>query len=164
MKRSTVAVGLLMLTIVMWGTVLGGIAYSHIVFFPAYLAALPDSAVVVTGPYGLNDGAFWALAHPLLIAVLAATLGTNWRNASCRKLLLMSVGIYLAALVVTMLYFVPGLVAFANSADLNIDPARWAERGLWWQRWSWLRGTAMYLGIVPLLLALHRNRLGQRTL
>ena len=37
----------LMLSIILWGTLLGGIAYSHLIYFPVYLSALPDSAVVV---------------------------------------------------------------------------------------------------------------------
>ena len=154
MTRATAAGGLLMGTIVIWGTVLGGFASSHIVFFPVYLSALPESAVVVTGPYGLNDGAFWALAHPILIVALAATLGVNWRHANRRRLILINVGIYVAVIVVTALYFVPGLMAFADSANRNIASADLADRGMWWQRWSWMRGSTMYLGIVPLLLAL----------
>lgn len=55
----------LMLSIVFWGTLLGGIAYSHLVYFPPYLSALPDSAVVVNGPYALHEVIFWMTIHPL---------------------------------------------------------------------------------------------------
>lgn len=48
----------LFLAIILWGTLLGGIAYSHLVYFPVYLSALPDSAVVVNGPYGLHEAIF----------------------------------------------------------------------------------------------------------
>lgn len=44
--------------IIFWATVLGGIVYSHIVYFPAYLSDLPNSAVVVNGTYGLNEVPF----------------------------------------------------------------------------------------------------------
>ena len=67
----------LMLSIVLWGTLLGGIAYSHLVYFPPYLSALPDSAVVVNGPYGLHEATFWMIIHPLLLLSLIVALVLN---------------------------------------------------------------------------------------
>ena len=64
----------LMVAIIFWGTVLGGIAYSHLVYFPAYLSDLPASAVIVNGPYALSEGVFWMTIHPLLIISLVAAL------------------------------------------------------------------------------------------
>src|SRR5919112_2761449 len=75
----------LFLAIILWGTLLGGIAYSHLVYFPVYLSALPDSAVVVTGTYGLNEVPFWAIIHPLLILSLIAALALNWKLKPRRK-------------------------------------------------------------------------------
>src|SRR5215210_7765556 len=80
----------LMLSIVFWGTLLGGIAYSHLVYFPVYLSDLPASAVVVNGPYGLNDGIFWMTIHPLLILSLIAALALNWRVKPRRRLIAIS--------------------------------------------------------------------------
>ncbi|HEX8116407.1 MAG TPA: hypothetical protein VF521_03990, partial [Pyrinomonadaceae bacterium] len=77
----------LMLSVVLWGTLLGGIAYSHLVYFPVYLSALPDSAVVVNGPYGLREGMFWGLIHPLLILSLISSLVLNWKWKARRKLI-----------------------------------------------------------------------------
>ncbi|MEP6743653.1 MAG: DUF763 domain-containing protein [bacterium] len=56
----------LILTAILWATLLGAIVYSHMVFFPVYLGNLPDSAVLVHGPYALHDERFWTLIHPLL--------------------------------------------------------------------------------------------------
>jgi hypothetical protein len=144
----------LFLTIILWGTLLGGIFYSHIVYFPVYLSALPDSAVVVTGPYGLNEARFWLTIHPLLILSLVVTLILNWKSKSRRKLILITCVVYLLVLAVTQIYFLPELRAFEASAQSNVPPGEWLARGLRWQRLSWIRGAVCYLTILPLLFAL----------
>ena len=144
----------LMLSVVLWGTLLGGIAYSHLVYFPAYLSALPDSAVVVNGPYGLHEGRFWMTIHPLLILSLIVTLALNWRSRARRKLILISFAVYALVLVITQIYFIPELIAFERSPGSSPSPAEWLARGQRWQRLSWLRGAVCYAAFVPLLLAL----------
>ena len=144
----------LMLAIIFWGTLLGGIAYSHLVYFPPYLSDLPGSAVLVNGPYPLNDAKFWAVIHPLLILSLVAALVFNWKSRARRNLIALSFLVYLVVLVVSGFYFVPELTLFKNSPDSTIAPAEWLARGRRWQRLSWLRGLVMYLSYVPLLFAL----------
>ncbi len=144
----------LMLSVVLWGTLLGGIAYSHLVYLPAYLSALPDSAVVVNGPYGLREATFWMLIHPLLILSLVAALALNWRLRARRKLIIISFAVYLLALVVTQIYFLPELMAFERSPGSGLPPADWWARSRRWQRLSWIRGAVCYAAFVPLLLAL----------
>ena len=151
LRLSTIS---LMLSIVLWGTLLGGIAYSHLVYFPPYLSALPASAVVVNGPYGLHEAIFWMIIHPLLILSLILALALNWKSKPRRNLILISFAIYAVVLVVTQLYFIPELVAFGRSPESSVSPAEWLARGRLWQRLSWTRGAIMYAGIVPLLLAL----------
>jgi hypothetical protein len=141
-------------TVILWGTLLGGIAYSHLVYFPVYLSALPDSAVIVNGPYGLHEGIFWMTVHPLLILSFIITLVLNWKLPARRSLILLSLAIYLVVLVVTGLYFLPELMAFERSPESSLAPAQWLARGQRWQRLSWIRGAIMYTGILPLLLAL----------
>lgn len=158
MARSTVGTYSLFLTIILWGTLLGGIAYSHIVYFPVYLSALPDSAVVVNGPYGLNEVPFWMMIHPLLILSLIVTLVLNWRSGPRRKLVLISFAIYIVVLIVSQTFFIPELMAFAASPDSAQSPAEWLARGQRWQRLSWIRGAVMYVGILPLLFALTKPR------
>ena len=77
MERSRLGTTILMLAIIFWGTLLGGIVYSHLVYFPVYLSALPASAVVVNGPYGLQEGTFRLLIHPILILSLLLALVLN---------------------------------------------------------------------------------------
>ena len=144
----------LMLSIVLWGTLLGGIAYSHLVYFPPYLSALPDSAVVVNGPYGLHEVVFWMIIHPLLILSLIVTLTLNWRLQGRRKLILISFVVYVLVIVISQIYFIPELIAFEHSPETSLSPAEWLARGQRWQRLSWIRGVIMYAGIFPLLLAL----------
>jgi hypothetical protein len=144
----------LMLSIVLWGTLLGGVAYSHLVYFPVYLSALPESAVVVSGPFGLNEGRFWTLLHPLLILSLITTLILNWRQLRRRRLIGVTVALYALTIVATALYFVPELIAFADSPNSVVSPAEWSARGQSWQRLSWVRGGIMYIAFIPLLLAL----------
>lgn len=144
----------LMLAIVLWGTLLGGVVYSHLVFFPAYLSDLPASAVVVNGPYGMSEAIFWVIIHPLLIVALAAALVLNWNSRPRRRLIAISFAVYVAILLVSFFYFVPELVLFKNSPQSTVPAAEWLARGRRWQRLSWLRGLAMYVMYVPLLLAL----------
>jgi hypothetical protein len=144
----------LMISIVLWGTILGGIVYSHLVFFPVYLGALPDSAVLVNGPYALHEERFWMLIHPLLILSLIISLAMNWKLKGRRKLIGITMILYAAAIVVTTLYFVPELGAFKNSPKLGGSPAEWLARGQRWQYLSWARGVVMFVAIVPLLLGL----------
>src|SRR5687767_11612518 len=144
----------LFLAVMLWGTLLGGIAYSHLVYFPVYLSALPDSAVVVRGPYGLHEAIFWMTVHPLLILSLIVALVLNWKAKSRRKLILISFVIYFVVLVITQIYFLPELGAFERSPESNVLRSEWIARGRRWQTLSWIRGAVMYASILPLLLAL----------
>jgi hypothetical protein len=144
----------LMLAITLWGTLLGGVVYSHLVFFPVYLSALPESAVVVNGPFGLSEGIFWAIIHPLLIIALIAALVLNWNSRPRRRLIALSFAVYVVILLVSMFFFVPELILFKNSPQSTVSATEWLARGRRWQRLSWLRGLAMYVMFVPLLWAL----------
>lgn len=144
----------LFLAIILWGTLLGGIAYSHLVYFPVYLSALPASAVLVNGTYGLNEAIFWMLIHPLLIIALVAALALNWRSGRRRKLIALSFAVYAVVIVVSSLFFIPELVAFKHSPESALSPAEWLARGQRWQRLSWVRGAVMYAAELPLLFAL----------
>ncbi|HEX8163176.1 MAG TPA: hypothetical protein VF538_15000 [Pyrinomonadaceae bacterium] len=144
----------LFLAIILWGTLLGGIAYSHLVYFPVYLSALPASAVVVNGTYGLEESVFWKLIHPLLVAALAAALALNWRAKRRRKLVALTFAVYAVVLVVSALFFIPELVAFKHSPESGLSPAEWLARGRRWQHLSWVRGAVMYAAELPLLAAL----------
>jgi hypothetical protein len=144
----------LMVSIIFYGVLCGGIVYSHVVFFPTYLSALPNSASLVNGPYALHDENFWMMIHPLAILSLLLALALNWKIPARRKLIAIPLALYLMAIVVTFLYFVAELRAFRASPRSGLSAAEWYARGQRWQHLSWIRGTILGLAMVPLLLAL----------
>lgn len=148
----------LLLNIVLWATIAGAITYSHIAFFPAYLDHLPASASLVNGDYPIRDDIFWMTMHPVLVTCTILSLILNWKIAARRKYILIALGIYAVAIACTFAYFVPELMAFAESGQSNVPAAEWLERGQKWQYLSWIRGGFMYLGFVMLLLALTKHR------
>jgi len=102
----------------------------------------------------LNDGYFWTLIHPLAILSLIVALVLNWKIPARRKLIAVPLIVYVLAIVVTALYFVPELQNFKNSPNMAVTPAEWYARGQRWQHLSWTRGTVMGLSYIALLLAL----------
>jgi uncharacterized membrane protein len=151
--------------IIIWGILLGGIVYSHVVFLPVYLSDLPYSAVVGTGKYGINEAPFWTTVHPLLILSLITTLVMNWKFKARRRLIGLTFGIYISVLIVTAVYFVPELMAFAKSPESNLPASEWRARGHRWLYLSLIRGAFCFLSFVPLLIALTKQRdSGERNL
>jgi hypothetical protein len=133
--------------------------YSHIVYFPPYLSHLPESNKLITGEYGLQEGNFWMMIHPLLILSIITTLMLNWKLPTRRKFVFIAFGIYALAIVVTAIYFVPELKAFAASGESSSLPAAdWYHRGQTWQHLSWIRGFSLYVGFIMLLIALLKDR------
>jgi hypothetical protein len=120
----------LFITLILWGTLIGAIMYSHIVYFPPYLSHLPESTALITGPYGLRDETFWILIHPALILCMIITLVLNWKSVSRRKYILIPFFIYALTILTTSIYFVPELMAFARSNQANtISASEWLARG-----------------------------------
>jgi hypothetical protein len=156
MKEATVTARTiaLMVSILLMGILLGGIVYAHVVFFPPYLSGLPNSAVLVNGPYPMHDEYFWMMIHPLAILSLIISLVLNWKIPARRKLIAIPLIVYVSAIIVTGLYFVPELRNFKNSPNLAVSPAEWYARGQRWQHLSWTRGTIMGFSYIALLLAL----------
>ena len=149
----------LLIAIIFWAMLIGGIAYSHIVFFPAYLSHLPESTSLITGEYGLHDENFWLFVHPLAMLSTIIALILNWKIIARRNLVLITLFIYAAAIIATTIYFVPGLLAFADSNKTTaVTPAEWVQRGKTWQYMSWIRGTFMFLGFLMLLIALTKDK------
>jgi glucan phosphoethanolaminetransferase (alkaline phosphatase superfamily) len=144
----------LFVVIIFFGMLLGGATYEHLVFFPVYLTALPDSAVMVNGKYGLHTGTFWMLIHPILILSLITTLALNWKVRPRRRRILITVAVYFSIIVLTQIYFLPELGAFRHSPESSVPPAEWLARGQRWLTLSWLRGVVMYVATFPLLHAL----------
>jgi hypothetical protein len=153
MKKTDLGTYALFPAIIFWGILLGGIVYSHIAFFPVYLSDLPNSAIVVTGKYGIHEASFWMTVHPLLILSLIAALALNWKIKARRNLLALSFGIYVVVLIVSGVFFIPELIAFEKSQESNLPASEWLARGQRWRSLSHIRGIMCFLGFLPLLLA-----------
>src|SRR5688572_11086023 len=150
----------LFVALTFWAIIIGGVMYSHIVYFPAYLSYLPESNQLIKGEYGLHDENFWMFIHPFAIVTTIATLILNWRLKSRRKPILIALSIYILAIVVSAIYFIPNLLIFANSDTITtVTPSEWYNRGQTWQHLSWLRGGSLYIGFLLLLSALTKNYL-----
>lgn len=146
----------LMLSVVLYGVLLGGVVYAHLVFFPVYLGHLPESAAVVNGEYPIRESIFWLTIHPLLILSLTVSLIANWKGTR-RKLIAMTLSWYIVVLVISALYFIPQLGEFEKSQKSQ-PSAEWVERGHMWQRLSWLRGASLFVFSMPLLFALAKPK------
>ena len=144
----------LMLAVLLWGVLLGGVVYSNSFVMPAFLSDLPSSAVVVNGPYAINEAPFWMAIHPLVVLSTLIALIANWRNLARRKMIAVSLGVYVVVLVVTAVYFVPELLAFAASPQSNVSAAEWAPRASRWRLFSWVRAGVMFAIFLPVLFAL----------
>ncbi len=147
---------LLILCICFWAILIGGIVYSHVVYLPPYLGHLPESNSLIRGDYGLHEENFWMRIHPVIILLSILTLVLNWKLKSRRVLIGAGFGIYVLALVVTALYFVPELKAFA-AQDPAVSSAEWKERGAQWLNLSLVRGCFLFAAFVLLLVALTKN-------
>ena len=146
MKRSVLGTYALFPAVILYGILIGGIAYSHIAFLPAYLSDLPNSAILVTGKYGVNEAPFWLSIHPLLILSLVGALVLNRQQRSRRIPIIATFGIYAAVLIVTWTYFLPELLSFAASAESTLPADEWRARGHRWQNLSLIRGAFCLLG------------------
>lgn len=142
----------------LWAIIIGGVVYSHLVYFPPYLSHLPESNQLITGEYGLKDGSFWMLVHPFAILATVTTLILNWKFKARRKFILITFSIYALAIITTAIYFVPELMAFADSTNNpTVSAATWFQRGQTWQHLSWTRGFFMVAGFISLLIALTKT-------
>jgi hypothetical protein len=148
----------LFITTFLWGVMIGGIVYSHIVYFPPYLSHLPESNNLITGEYGIQDKYFWGTVHPFLIISTLVTLLINWKNRVLRKFILPAACIYLLAIIATALFFVPQLIAFASNTDVSATSVvSLHEQGQTWQHLSWIRGGFLSLGFVMFMISLSKT-------
>jgi len=144
----------LMVATVLYGVLLGGVVYSHVVFFPVYLSSLPDSAVLTNGQFALHDENFWMLIHPMLLLSLIITLFVNWADRYRRNRIALTLAVYALVLVISITWFVPSLLEFKDSPRSSVAVEEWHDRGDRWQHMSWLRGATLFIFSIPLLLAL----------
>jgi len=152
------ATSILVIAIIAWGVLTGGIVYSHLAFIPSYLSDLPDSSVLVNGTYRIQEEKFWLMIHPIVLATSLIALALNWKLPTRRKYIASSFIIYIIVLVVTSLYFVPELMAFAKSNIPGpVTASEWKARGARWEKLSWIRGIIMLGAYISMIISLMKT-------
>lgn len=155
---------LLFLAIICWAGIIGAVLYSHIAYFPSLLSHLPESSVLVNGPYPIRDEVFWKMIHPVTILFTILALVFNWKNTPRRKLIGYATIIYVLALIATFTFFVPELMEFFKSSqNTSVTASEWLARGQRWLQLSWIRGSFMFLGFILILLALTKTDLSKQS-
>ena len=141
--------------------VIGGAVYEHLAVVPVWSAAVPASLTMFQGEYRLAAQNFWIPIHPITLALLVAALLLNWRTAG-RNYLLTTIGGYVVVLAITMVYFVPELMALTQSAYSATVNQELTRRAGVWEALSIARLVFLIFLAVMLLLGLSRSA-GPRT-
>lgn len=148
----------LLLATTFWGILIGGVVYSHIVFFPKYLHHLPESNSLLNGEYGLNEATFWMFIHPITILATIIALVLNRKFKARKKYISIALIIYVLAIIATAVYFVPTLLYFADSSKIaNVSSAELLQKGKTWEQLSWIRGAFMFIGFLLMQSAMLKN-------
>ncbi len=136
--------------------VIGGATYEHASIVPVWASAPPASLAMFQGDYALRAANFWIPIHPVTLVLLLAALITNWRTAR-RKFILLTLGGYLAVLLLTFLYFVPELISITGSPfGQNVD-GELTRRASSWEALSLARLGFLIVLAFSLLLGLSRS-------
>jgi hypothetical protein len=153
---STTRTLLLILASISLGVVIGGATYEHAAMVPRWSAAAPASLAMFQGEYGAAPFRFWIPVHPITVVLLIAALVVNWKTER-RKFILLAFGGYLVVLLVTFLYFVPGVMSIMESPySSTIDPALTRRANLW-EALSLVRLGVMFALAVLLLWGLSKS-------
>jgi hypothetical protein len=131
-------------------TIIGAAIYEHAAVVPVWSAAPPHSLSMFQGEYGLQAANFWKPVHPVTILLLAAALITNWRQSSCKQILIVFGG-YLLILVITAVYFVPELVSITTSEYSTAASEDLTNRAQIWEKFSLARLSVLLVMAVVLL-------------
>jgi hypothetical protein len=108
------------------------------------------------GDYGAAPFRFWIPVHPITVVLLVAALIANWKTER-RKCILLALGGYVVVLLVTVLYFVPGVMAILQSPySATVDPAL-TRRANVWEALSLVRLVGSFALAVILLWGLSKS-------
>jgi hypothetical protein len=96
---------------------------------------------------------FWLPLHAVALLTLVLALVANW-HTDRRSALLVTAAIYLLTWVVTVVFFIPGVIAF-NKVDVTGPPSpELARQGRRWQQRSWSRHVLTVAAALSALVAL----------
>jgi hypothetical protein len=136
--------------------VIGGATYEHLAMVPVWSSAAPASLAMFQGQYAVAAMKFWVPIHPITVVLLVAALAANWKTPR-RKPVLIALGGYLAALIVTFIYFVPEILAITGSTySTSVDPEL-TRRAKFWETLSLVRLAWITVLAVILLSGLSKS-------
>ena len=136
--------------------VIGGATYEHAAVVPVWASAPPASLSMFQGEYGLRAANFWIPVHPITIILLLAGSIANWKSER-RNFMLVTLGGYVAVLLLTFLYFVPELVSITTSSFSNAVDSALVRRAKTWETLSLVRLVFLAGLAVSLLFGLSKS-------
>jgi hypothetical protein len=96
---------------------------------------------------------FWLPLHVIILIAIVIAAVAGWHQDR-RTLILAAAGCYTLCWVITLLFFIPGVIAF-NKVDVNGPPSpELTAKGRTWMRRSWPRHALMAAAAIVALLAL----------
>lgn len=146
--------GLALWTLVIGGFCLSAIAgagiFQALFVMPEYFSDPPASLRRYQADRSFT---FWLPLHAVTLLDLVLALVTNW-DSDRRPWLLVAVACYALTWIVTVLFFIPGVIGF-NKVNVDGPPSpELGDRGRRWLRRSWARHVLTTATALSLLIAL----------
>ena len=142
--KTSMGTPLLILAAISFITVIGGAVYEHV-----------TSVAMFQAPYGIAAFRFWIPIHPVTVLLLIAALAANWKTER-RKWILITLGGYVAVLVVTALYFVPQLMSITQTPYASTIDPELTRRAKLWETLSLVRLSCLFVMAYSLLFGLSK--------
>jgi hypothetical protein len=132
--------------------VCGAGAYEHVVLVPVWTADPPASLAMFHGLHPLESERWWRVVHgpTLLLELVALVL---LRGQARRRFVAIASGGYVVVLAVTLVWFVPELLALIEDPNAGIPAVEWKARADRWELLSLVRLAVMLLLGAALLRA-----------
>ena len=142
---------LLIMACISFVMVIGGGAYEHLNIIPRWKLAPPASLSMFQGEYGIDEGRFWKLIHPVTLVLMLASLIANWKTARKKYILVSLIG-YFLVLLITAVYFVPELLSIIHTPYQPVTDNNPVARAGTWETLSLIR-MIFVIGFAGVLLS-----------
>lgn len=133
--------------------IIGAGVYEHFAVWPIAFMEPPKSLSMFQGNYALQSESFWKLVHPTTLVLLIVTLGLNWKTDR-KKYILITLSIYILALIVTFIYYVPELKSIIGTPYSETIDVAIQKRGHLWITLSKIRLSFICISAFVLILGL----------
>lgn len=143
--RQRIGEAVLWITLFVAGIINGAGVYQRISLIPDWARNLPDSLVnyfkATTAAPDITR--FWESVVPVLTLLVIATLIFNLADRPRRKWICIGAALFFAALMATLVYFVPrGVVPLMKNAGAGLSGDEIARMARQWVFWDWFRMAA----------------------